>query len=113
LVYREGCIVSDYGSQGSEEGLREMLLVMVLELNRRMCGFTQEYAGPEIVVFCASRLPPPSATKAQIRMAIHAIGTMTVLAMNSHLRLFGCIYRNGIWINQKRRKEIMVFVVMP
>lgn len=52
-------------------------------------------------------------TKAQTRMAIHEIGTMTLFTMNSHLRLFGCMHRNGIWISQKRKKETMVFVAIP
>lgn len=33
--------------------------------------------------------------------------------MNNHRRLFGCMYKNGIWISQKRKKETIVFVVMP
>ena len=46
-------------------------------------------------------------------MAIHEIGTMTLFTMNNHLRLFGCMYRNWIWISQKRKKEIRVFVAIP
>ena len=46
-------------------------------------------------------------------MAIHVIGTMTLFTMNSHLMLFGCMHRNGIWISQKRKKETMVFVAIP
>lgn len=66
-----------------------------------------------MVVLCARRSPPPSATKAQIKIAIQATGTMIVFAINNHLRLFGCIYKNGICANQNRKNEIIVFVVMP
>ena len=46
-------------------------------------------------------------------MAIHATGTMMLLAMNSHLRLFGCMHRKGKLINQKMKKLIIVLVSMP
>lgn len=38
---------------------------------------------------------------------------MIDLAMNSHLRLFGCIHKNGKLTSQKIKKLIMVFVSMP
>lgn len=57
--------------------------------------------------------PPSVLLNAQIRIAIHATGTTTLLTMNSHRRLFGCMYKNGICANQKRRKEIIVLVSIP
>jgi hypothetical protein len=38
---------------------------------------------------------------------------MTLFAMNNHRRLFGCIYRKGIWMSQKRKKDTIVLVVIP
>jgi hypothetical protein len=52
-------------------------------------------------------------TNAQIKMAIHAIGTMMLLAMNSHLNSLGCITKKGKLPNQKMKKLIMVAVSMP
>lgn len=52
-------------------------------------------------------------TKAQIRMAIQAIGTIMLLAMNSHLSSFGCMIKNGTLPNQKMKKLIIVAVSMP
>ena len=46
-------------------------------------------------------------------MAIHAIGTMTDLAINNQRRLFGCMHKNGTEINQKMKKLTIVFVSMP
>jgi hypothetical protein len=73
----------------------------------------QLYALPVIVAGRFHISPPSVLEKAQPRIAIHAIGTITLLAMNSHRRLFGCIYKNGICASQKRKKEIMVLVSMP
>ena len=52
-------------------------------------------------------------TNAQIKIAIHAIGTMILLAINSHLNSLGCITRNGTLPSQKMKKLIMVAVSMP
>jgi hypothetical protein len=72
-----------------------------------------EYALPERVAFWSKTCPPSVATNAQIKIATQAIGTMTLLTINSHLRLFGCMYRNGTCRIQKITKLIIVFVVMP
>lgn len=50
---------------------------------------------------------------AQIKIAIHAIGTITDFAINSQRKLFGCIHKNGSDTSQKMKKLIMVFVSMP
>jgi hypothetical protein len=74
----------------------------------------QEYALPVSVAswFHISPLPPVL-TNAQIKIAIQAIGTMILLAMNSHLNSLGCITRNGRLPNQKMKKLIMVAVSIP
>jgi len=51
----------------------------------------QLYALPVNVAFWSKISPPSVATKAQMRIATQAIGTMTLLAMNNQRRLFGCI----------------------
>ena len=48
-----------------------------------------------------------------MRIAIHAIGTIILLAMNSHLNSLGCITKNGTLPSQKMKKLIMVAVSMP
>lgn len=50
---------------------------------------------------------------AQMRMAIHATGTMTDLARNSHRSLFGCMTKKGSWKTQKMRNEPRVASSMP
>jgi hypothetical protein len=52
-------------------------------------------------------------TNAQISIAIQAIGTMMLFAMNNQRRLLGCMHKNGRLINQKRKKLIIVAVSMP
>ena len=57
----------------------------------------QLYALPSNVAFWWKISPPPSVdTNAQMRMAIQAMGTMVLFAINSHLSLFGCMHRKGI-----------------
>ena len=58
----------------------------------------QEYALPWLVTFAEniSSCLPFVETKDHTRIAMKQIGTMTLLAIKSHRRLFGCIYRNGI-----------------
>lgn len=72
-----------------------------------------EYALPESVGFWSKTCPPSVATNAHIRIATQEMGTMTLLTMNSHRRLFGCMYRNGNCRIQKITKLIIVFVVIP
>jgi hypothetical protein len=72
-----------------------------------------EYADPESVAFWFHSSPPSVDTNAHIRIAIHAIGTIVLLAINNQRRLFGCMQRNGTWINQNKKKAIMVLVSMP
>lgn len=57
--------------------------------------------------------PPPVETKAQMRMAIHAVGTMILFAINSHLNWLGCMTKKGKLPSQKIKKLIMVAVSMP
>lgn len=73
----------------------------------------QEYALPESFGCCFHISPPSVDLKAQMRIAIQAMGTMIDLAMNSQRRLFGCMHRNGKLISQKMKKLIMVFVSIP
>lgn len=73
----------------------------------------QLYALPSILAFWFHISPPSVLTNAQIRMAIHAIGTMMLFAMNNHRRLLGCMHKNGTLINQNKKKLIIVFVSMP
>lgn len=73
----------------------------------------QEYALPERVAFWSKISPPSVALNAQIKMAIHAMGTMTVLAMNSHRKLLGCMHKKGMLTSQNIKKLIMVFVSIP
>jgi hypothetical protein len=73
----------------------------------------QEYAPPESVAVWSNISPPLVDLNAQIKMAIHATGTMVLFAMNNHRKLFGCMHKNGTLISQKMRKLIMVFVSMP
>jgi hypothetical protein len=75
----------------------------------------QLYFDPETVAFCWSKIPPPpfSATNAQIKMAIQAIGTTIDLIVNNQRSLFGCIHRNGSWKIQKIKNATIPFVVIP
>lgn len=73
----------------------------------------QEYALPSRVAFCCHISPPSVDTKAQMRIAIQAMGTMTVLAMNNHRKLFGCIHRNGVLKSQNNKKLTIVLVSIP
>lgn len=74
----------------------------------------QLYALPLKVGFVSHISPSlPPATKAQTRIATHAAGTMAVFAINNHLRLLGCIYKNGICMSQNRKKHTIVLVAIP
>jgi hypothetical protein len=73
-----------------------------------------EYALPVSFAFWFHMSPSPLVeTNAQISIAIQAIGTMMLFAMNNQRRLLGCMHKNGRLINQKRKKLIIVAVSMP
>lgn len=69
----------------------------------RLARNPHEYADPDNVAFWFHISPPSVETNAQTNIAIHAIGTIIDLAMKSHLRLFGCMKRNGTDMSQKMR----------
>jgi len=73
----------------------------------------QLYALPVIVAGLFHISPPSVLWKAQPRIAIQAIGTITLFAMKSHLRLLGCMYKKGICASQNKIKLIIVFVSIP
>lgn len=83
--------------------------ITLVKLDRK----PHEYADPDNVAFWFHISPPSVDTNAQIKIATHAIGTMILLAMNNHLKLFGCMHKNGSETNQKRKKLIIVLVSMP
>jgi hypothetical protein len=75
--------------------------------------YAQGEEDPWTVDFWSKISPPSVALKAQMRMAIQVIGTITDFAIKSQRRVFGCMYRNGTWMSQKMMNEIIVIVVMP
>ena len=79
----------------------------------QLASHAQLYFVPETVGCWLKISPPPVDLKAQIKIAIHAMGTIIYFSMKSHRSLFGCMTRKGIWASQNKKNAIIVFVAIP